>query len=194
MSSGTEFGTIIIDPPWPERGAGKVKRGADRHYSLLSTHDIPRVIGSSPAFRPADDSHLWVWTTNNYLPHAVALFPLLGFRYVTNLAWVKMAELELSVVPVPTYLIGLASGMLQIGLGQYFRGAHELLLFGVRGRAMVPPPANRLPSVVVAPRGRHSAKPAEFYERVELVSPPPRLEMFARSLRDGWTSWGNEVQ
>jgi hypothetical protein len=29
-----KYRTIYIDPPWPERGGGKIKRGADRHYSL----------------------------------------------------------------------------------------------------------------------------------------------------------------
>ena len=31
---------VVIDPPWLERGAGKVKRGADRHYELLHTDAI----------------------------------------------------------------------------------------------------------------------------------------------------------
>lgn len=184
---------MLVDPPWPEHGGGKVKRGADRHYKLLSVRDIPRVITTAPPFRLGDDAHLWLWTTNNYLPHALAMVPLLGFRYVTNIAWVKMADYELRVLPGPVYMVGLATDALQIGLGQYFRGAHELLLFATRGKASVPAPADRLPSVVIAPRGRHSKKPEEFYERIERVSHGPRLEMFARSSREGWTSWGNEV-
>lgn len=31
-----QYKTIYIDPPWPERGGGKIKRGADRHYALMS--------------------------------------------------------------------------------------------------------------------------------------------------------------
>ena len=26
------YSTVLADPPWPESGGGKVKRGADRHY------------------------------------------------------------------------------------------------------------------------------------------------------------------
>lgn len=26
------YRTVYLDPPWPERGGGKSKRGADRHY------------------------------------------------------------------------------------------------------------------------------------------------------------------
>jgi len=36
---GEEFRTIMMDPPWLERGGGQVKRGADRHYPLLPTPD-----------------------------------------------------------------------------------------------------------------------------------------------------------
>lgn len=40
------------------------------------------------------------------------------------------------------------------------------------------------------PRGRHSVKPAAFFDIVEQVSPPPYVELFARSPRLGWDSWG----
>jgi hypothetical protein len=84
-------------------------------------------------------------------------------------------------------------GNLQIGLGQYMRHAHEWLLLGTRGRAMIPEPANRMPSVIFAERTKHSKKPQEAYGLIERASPGPRLEMFAREPRDGWDVWGNEV-
>lgn len=34
------YKTIYADPPWMERGGGKIKRGADKHYPLMSTKDI----------------------------------------------------------------------------------------------------------------------------------------------------------
>ena len=34
------YGTIMMDPPWLERGGGKIKRGADRHYPLMRTGAI----------------------------------------------------------------------------------------------------------------------------------------------------------
>jgi N6-adenosine-specific RNA methylase IME4 len=138
------------------------------------------------------DAHCWMWTTNTFLPQGIELMRQCGFRYITNTVWVKV-RLPDSGQPVFTY------ADLQVGLGQYQRGAHELLLFGARGRAMLPGTRDRLPSVVFAPRvrkdgkDRHSAKPLVFYDRIEAVSPGPYLEMFARSERPGWTSWGNEV-
>lgn len=54
---------------------------------------------------------------------------------------------------------------------------------------------HRLPEVieqVEAPRRDHSEKPDLFMDLVEQMSPGPRLEMFARTPRLGWASWGNE--
>lgn len=73
-----------------------------------------------------------------------------------------------------------------------YRHAHELCLFGVRGKA--PAAVHNLSTVIFAPRGKHSAKPEELQDRAELLSPRPRLELFARRPRAGWVTWGNEVR
>jgi N6-adenosine-specific RNA methylase IME4 len=48
-------------------------------------------------------------------------------------------------------------------------------------------------SVVMAPVGAHSEKPDEAYARMERLYPGPRLELFARKLRPGWRTWGDEL-
>jgi len=78
-----------------------------------------------------------------------------------------------------------------IGLGYYFRGETEHILFGVRGRAPLADKSARNHFAVT--KGRHSAKPDRFYEIVERVSPEPRLELFARRRRVGWDVWGDEA-
>ena len=118
----------------------------------------------------AADCHLWLWATNNFLRDGFAVVDALGFRYVANLVWVKD----------------------RYGLGQYMRGQHELCLFAVRGRAMLPV-ERRVSSVVDALRRDHSAKPSGAFAAFEKVSPGPRLEVFARGRRPGWDAWGNEV-
>ncbi len=204
------FKTIAMDPPWLERGGGKSKRGADRHYQLMSVVDIYAALCRAADFasqastgknlfdpRPetdhvvATDAHLWMWCTDNFLQDGLWLMGELGFRYVRTMAWVKIAQKDMWTPDADSHYI--ARETLQIGLGQYLRGAHELCLLGVRGGAMVPEPANRLPSVVFAERTRHSAKPQEAYDVIGRVSPGPRLEMFARTPRTGWEVWGNEV-
>lgn len=164
--------TVYFDPPWMERGGGQVKRGADRHYPLVPTAELPALIRSCPHWDGlADTAHAYQWVTNNFLPDGLWLFEQLGFRYVTNLVWTKD----------------------RFGLGQYFRGQHELLLFGVRGDFM---PTDGTFSTWIGQgelvRGRHSAKPTETYELIEAASPGDYLEIFARNNRPGWKSWGND--
>lgn len=172
------FKTLLADPPWLERGGGRVKRGADRHYPLMSTRDICAL----PVHRVVDDSaHLYLWATNNFLCDGLSVMYAWGFRYVTNIAWGKVRN-----------------GRVQQGLGQYFRGAHELLLFGVRGRVPYRTTADgkraQYPSLVLEPRGEHSRKPDVFHRIIEKVSPGPYLELFARRPMPGWEVWGNAVK
>ncbi len=179
------FACLLADPPWMERGSGKVKRGADRHYPLVPTPKLPRVIRSSGLFLPTPNAHLWLWVTDNFLEDGLFVMRALGFRYVRTMCWVKAAdEAELE------------AGDAQVGLGQYLRGQHELCLFGVHGSgtdASVRTEHRDVPSVVYGRRGRHSAKPDSSYEAIERVSRGPRVEFFARSLRPGWKSWGNDA-
>lgn len=170
-----QYRCISIDPPWPERGGGKIKRGADRHYPVLkSPADIIKVIYQAELWSPAEDgAHCWLWVTNNYLEDGLFILKALGFRYINKITWGKVRN-----------------GNVQKGLGQYFFGADELCLFGVRGRLKA---NERVPTFFMAERGKHSAKPSEAYLMMEKVSPGPRLEMFARKERAGWDVWGNEV-
>ena len=187
---GVEYACTAMDPPWLERGAGKVKRGADRHYPLMPVDEVLRVVLASGAWRPAKDAHLWVWVTDNFLPDGLWLVQQLGFRFVRTFQWVKVLD---EPAGDDSELASEDDEQLQLGLGQYARGSHETLLFSVRGHLPVPPPERRPRSVILAKRGRHSAKPEKAFRVMEQVSPGPRLEMFARTARDGWSAWGNEV-
>jgi len=83
------FRTIAMDPPWLERGCGKCKRGADRHYPLLNKVQIRDTVLASELWLPAKDAHLYIWVTNSFLPDGLWLMGELGFRYVTNVVWKK---------------------------------------------------------------------------------------------------------
>jgi len=185
---GVEYRCISADPPWNESGGGKCKRGADRHYPLLKKPEqIRDAMLNSGVWRPAEDCHLWLWVTNNFLPVGLWLMGELGFDYKTNRAWAKMTE-EYNPEGRLTYI------KQNHGLGQYLWGEHELLLFGTRGKAMLPPTRGRPGTLLLAPRTRqHSEKPPQAYADMEFISPGPRLEMFARDPRPGWDVWGLEA-
>lgn len=169
-----EYQTILADPPWLERGGGKIKRGADKHYPLLPTSEICKL----PVKRwAAPNAHLYLWITNNFLPDGLQVMAAWGFRYVTCVTWMKDRP----------------------GLGQYFRGLTEHCFFGVKGQLpyQLTEDGHRLQGLTgffEAPRGEHSIKPEEMRRMAEKVSPGPRLEMFARRPADGWHCWGNELE
>jgi N6-adenosine-specific RNA methylase IME4 len=167
-----KYKTIYADPPWPERGGGKIKRGADRHYPLMRIEDIAAL----PVMDLADPEgcHLYLWTTNNYLPAALEVMAAWGFRYITTITWTKD----------------------RAGLGQYFRGLTEHCLFGVRGKVpykIIDGKRQQGTTGFYAPKGRHSQKPEEMRQMIEKVSYGPRIELFARQIAPGWDAWGNEI-
>ncbi len=80
-----------------------------------------------------------------------------------------------------------------MGMGYWTRANSEVCLLGTRGKP------RRLSAGVrqgiIEPRREHSRKPDCVPDRiVQLCGDLPRLEMFARTKRPGWDSWGNETE
>ena len=170
------YSTIMADPPGYQRGGGKSKRGADRHYDLLKEHEIKKVMSEMLEDKVAENAHMYMWVANNHLAEGLRVLDHLGFKYITNLVWAK-----------PYF-----------GLGRYFRGQHEICLFATKGRgfSVKTDGVNNLPSLLsggLIPPTRHSAKPQQVYDIVEKRSHGPYLELFARDTRPGWDSVGKEI-
>ena len=181
----TPFTTIVADPPWQYRdkvnaaivrkvtaigyGADKIRgrRGAEGYYPTMT---IPEICALPVAEWAAPNAHLYLWTTNAFIVEAHAVARAWGFEPRTVLTWVKP----------------------QIGMGHYFRNNTEHVVFAVRGSLKVL--RRNCPTAFTAPRTKkHSEKPEAFFQIVESMSPGPYLEMFARTQREGWWAWGNEV-
>jgi N6-adenosine-specific RNA methylase IME4 len=167
IDSDAHFATIVIDPPWDWGDEGDVDQlgRARPQYSTMPIDDIAAL----PVGDLADvDAHIYLWVTNRSLPKAFGLLEAWGFRYITCLTWCK-----------PSF-----------GMGNYFRGSTEQVLFGVKGSQ--PLKRRDAGTWFEAPRGPdgHSSKPTEFYGLVESCSPGPYLEMFARTAHKGWSRWG----
>jgi len=172
------YRTIVADPPWTHRGSGNQFGAAGKarvagyaidstpnsRYSTLTSTEVAALPVIDLA---AKNAHLYLWTTNSDLPDAFAVVASWGFTYKTLLTWCKKGR---------------------IGLGAYFRGQTEHVLFGVRGSQ--PTLVNDELTYFTAQKGGHSAKPATFFDLVERSSPGPYVELFARQPRLGWDSWG----
>ena len=119
----------------------------------------------------AERCHVHLWTLpNSYHRIAYEIVEYWGFRVVSEFVWCKT----------------------QVGKGNYWRMSHEILLTAVQSQDDRFDDRS-LRSWVEAPRGRHSEKPGVVREMIELASPGPRLELFARKLAPGWYSWGHEI-
>lgn len=169
-----KYKTIYADPPWKEEGGGKVKRGADKHYPLMTTYEIismRRYVNSITD----KDAHLYLWVTNNFLPDGLKVMDAWGFRYVTCITWMKD----------------------RIGLGQYFRGITEHCLFGVKGDLpykTVDGKRCQGQTGFTERKRYHSVKPHHMREMIMQVSYPPYIELFSREPFDEWDKWGNETE
>jgi N6-adenosine-specific RNA methylase IME4 len=166
-TSGAKFATITIDPPWDwgDEGDQDQLGRARPDYSTMSMSELLELPVGDLA---DDDAHIYLWITNRSLPKGFALLEKWGFRYITAITWVKP----------------------HFGMGNYFRGQTEHVLFGVKGSQ--PLKRKDVGTVFHANRGPggHSSKPEEFYSLVESCSPGPYLEMFSRSDRKDWVRWG----
>lgn len=164
-----KYQIIYADPPW-DYGSFPSMDKVTHAYPLMSTCDICAL----PVARIAHpDALLFLWATMSKLPDALRVIEAWGFRYVSNgFTWVK------------TYP---GTGNFCAGMGYWTRQNAELCLVAKRGR-----PLRRdktVSSVVVSPRGIHSAKPAV----VRVAGDLPRVELFARTKMPGWDIWGNEL-
>lgn len=166
------YATLVIDPPWPypvtDRFAGKGRTPSPHaRYARMTMADLTDL----PVAALADDSaHLWMWITSARLltgDHR-PLLDAWGFEAITICTWVKTGR---------------------YGLGRYLRGSTEHVIFARKGWGTVPDVAYKA-SHFEAPRGRHSVKPDCFLDLVEQVSPPRYVELFARTPRLGWDSFG----
>lgn len=169
------FGAILADPPWRffnYSAKGEAKNPV-AHYDCMSLPAIKRLPVDHLA-KP--DCALIMWATAPMLPQAFEVMAAWGFTFKTAGAWAKESK---------------TGEKIAFGCGYVYRSAAEFYLLGTLGK-----PAYKSRSVrnlIWAPVREHSRKPDQMHTDVESLFDGPYLELFARSERLGWTSWGNEV-
>ena len=175
----TRFHTVLADPPWRfQNSTGKVAPEHKRlaRYGTMTLDEICALPVSSVCVDPA---HLYLWVPNALLPDGLRVMQAWGFQYKSNIVWHKIRK------------DGGSDGR---GVGFYFRNVTELLLFGVRGKnARTLQPGRTQVNLLATRKREHSRKPDEIFDIIEACSPGPRLEMFCRGVRKGWTIWGNQA-
>lgn len=165
-----QYRCIVMDPPWPmekiERDV-RPAQGAQLDYPTMTLGEIRAL--PIPSLATEVGCHLYLWTPQKFLPDALALVEAWGFRYQCLMTWVK-----------PT-------GMTPFS----WMYNTEHVVFARMGDLPLQKHGQKLSFEAASPG--HSIKPDVFYYRVMAASPGPRLDMFARREREGFTCWGDEL-
>lgn len=174
-----KFATILADPPWQfVNRTGKVAP-EHRRLSRYGTMSLDEICALPVQQIAAATAHLYLWVPNALLPEGIQVLQAWGFTYKSNIIWHKVRK------------DGGSDGR---GVGFYFRNVTEMILFGTRGRnARTLAPGRRQVNYLATRKREHSRKPDEQYEIIESCSPGPYLELFARGVRKGWSTWGNQA-
>jgi len=163
-----KYSVIYADPPWRYNNSGYNTGVPDLHYPTMTNEEIANLPIKNIT---TENAILFLWATNPLLKEALKVIEAWGFKYKTNMVWIKDKF---------TYY------------GFYCYGKHELLLIATKG-SMLPRREGMVESVIKADRGEHSKKPEIVYSIIENMFPGyTYLELFSRNKREKWYQWGNE--
>lgn len=172
-----EFGVIYADCPWgwiawddkhkiPHRG------GASPYDPMTRAELLALPVGRLAK----KNSLLVMWVVSSHLEQAHELAAAWGFTFRTlGFVWIKLDQ----------------SGRPKMGMGRWTRQEAEICLIFGKGR---PPRLSGGVRQVLMERAReHSRKPDEFADRIRELVGGPYLELFSRTPRFFWTTWGDQL-
>jgi N6-adenosine-specific RNA methylase IME4 len=169
-----KYDVIYADPPWKQTKGGMRKtrpnQGKNLDYKTINLNEIKTILNS------VKSNTMFLWTIDKFLFDAQNIAEDLGFKLHARIIWDK----ENGVAPAFTV-----------------RYSHEYLLWLYKS-PMLKIEKNmrgKFTTVLREKSTKHSKKPTSAYEMIEALYPnTKKLELFARNKRDGWDSWGNEVE
>jgi N6-adenosine-specific RNA methylase IME4 len=163
----SKYDVIVIDPPWQmekiEREVAPNQIGFD--YPTMTLDEIKY-------FKlPSDDNcHVFLWTTQKWLPYSFEVFNTWGVKYVLTMVWHKNG------------------GFQPFNLPQY---NCEFILYGRIGAPIFTDLKDFMTCFNGVRKG-HSVKPSEFYDVIRRVTAGKRIDIFNRRKIEGFDTWGDE--
>lgn len=163
-----KYQVLYVDPPWRYDFSKSDSRKIENQYPTMSVEEI------CDMKIPTDDNAvIYMWATAPKLEEALQVMKAWCFSYKSHAIWDKE----------------------KIGMGYWFRGQHELLMVGVKGKFSPPDPKLRMGSVFREKRWDHSRKPDWIRDYIAKCYPNTnKIELFCRKRFKGWDVFGNEVE
>ncbi len=168
------FEMLWVDCPWQYemRSEAGYEKSPQAHYNTMS---IEALKAMPVEILAAPDCLMWFWAVGPMLPQALEVIAAWGFTFKTSGHWVKQTK----------------NGKQTFGTGYILRNAGEPFMIATRGK---PKTTRAVRNTIFGLARQHSRKPEECFREAEKLMPnAQRCELFARAPRQGWTSWGNEV-
>lgn len=165
-----KYKVIYADPPWDYGLNNRTGWGGDAstHYTTMSIQELCDL----PVLDLAEENAvLFIWVTSPFLEKSFSVINAWGFTYKASFVWDKIKH----------------------NMGHYNSVRHEFLLVCTKGSA-TPENKKLFDSVQSIERSnKHSEKPKEFRDIINTLYPSAgKIELFSRTISDGWDMWGND--
>ena len=179
FNSDKKYSLIVADPPWKQAKGGKksVRKkssGTSLDYPTCSLEEIKSHLEAANKLTE-DNAILFLWTIDKYLFEAQKMAEDLGYKLHARMIWNKVTGIPAAFT---------------------VRFGHEYLLYMYKGK-LIPVAQNergKIHTVFTEQVKRHSQKPEVSFEIINRLYPDlKKLELYARTEREGYDCWGNEV-
>lgn len=167
------YDIAIIDPPWPTANYSPKGFKKSPKYGMMG---FPELMALGPLIRSmlAKNAIVFVWSTATHLSNAMVTIASWGLEYRSYRVWAKKGQ----------------------STGHWVRSNAEIVLLCTRGKPKGPVRGKqgRTTFEGAAWSRQHSAKPWVLHEWCEQHYPEAKkLELFARTTREGWDSFGSDL-
>lgn len=181
------FRMIAADVPWQyeTRTPEGQKRSGEMHYPTMPLEQIIRMNVIAHA---APDSFLLFWITGPRLARGDHIRIMRSWGFDPTAIWGVWIKPTKRHWENGTLLLD--DALFKMGMGHTSRQNAEFVVIGRRGKPKRI--SKRVRQIMMEPLREHSRKPERFFENAEEFAEGPRLELFGRESRPGWTVRGNE--
>jgi N6-adenosine-specific RNA methylase IME4 len=177
-------GALHVDLPWRYVTWSETRqnRTASRHYSVWSLERIKALPVRELAL---PDAWVFLWVPFPHLGLGFDVIRAWGLKFSGNgFLWAKLRK-------------GFTGDLIDIerdfhlGLGHTTRKNTEPCLLAKVGKPKIR--SHSVRELIVTRRREHSRKPDEAADRIREFCAGPYLELFARTRRSHWVSWGDQL-